>query len=49
MFLFEVDCIHVWNKVTFAGPNTTWAAGSMSFGMISGLASTSNPRSSGNG
>jgi hypothetical protein len=24
-FVFEVDCINVWNKVTFSAPNSTWA------------------------
>ncbi len=40
--VFEVDCLNVWNKVTFAGPNTTF--GSTAFGQVSGLASSSNPR-----
>ena len=40
--VFEVDCLNVWNKVTFAGPNTTF--GNSAFGQISGLASGTNPR-----
>lgn len=40
--VFEVDCLNVWNKVTFAAPNVTY--GSTAFGTISGLASGSNPR-----
>jgi hypothetical protein len=43
-FVFEANCINVWNKVTFANPNTTWTSGSTSFGTISGTASTYNPR-----
>jgi hypothetical protein len=23
-FVFEADCLNVWNKVTMSGPNTTW-------------------------
>ena len=40
--VFEVDCLNVWNKVTFAGPNTTF--GSAAFGQVSGLASGTNAR-----
>jgi hypothetical protein len=40
--LFEVDCLNTWNKVTFAGPATTF--GAATFRTISGLASGTNPR-----
>ena len=40
--VFEVDCLNTWNKVTFAGPATTF--GAATFGTISGLASGTNPR-----
>jgi hypothetical protein len=43
-FVFEVDCLNTWNKVTWANVSTTWAAGSSSFGTINGTASTYNPR-----
>jgi hypothetical protein len=43
-FVIEVDCLNTWNKVTFAPPNQSWAAGSTTFGTITGLASNSNPR-----
>ena len=42
--LFEVDCLNTWNKVTFGNPSATWAAGSLTFGTITGLASGTNPR-----
>jgi hypothetical protein len=38
-FVFEADCINVWNKTTMNGPGTTW--GSNSFGLISGASSGS--------
>jgi hypothetical protein len=41
-FVFEVDCLNTWNKVTFAGPATTF--GASTFGTISGLAAGTNPR-----
>jgi hypothetical protein len=43
-FVFEVDCLNTWNKVTFAAPSQSWAAGSTTFGTVTGLASNSNPR-----
>jgi hypothetical protein len=43
-FVIEVDCLNTWNKVTFAPPNQSWAAGSTTFGTITGLASNSSPR-----
>ena len=42
--MIEVDCLNTWNKVTFAPPNQSWAAGSTTFGTITGLASNSSPR-----
>ena len=39
-FVFELDCLNVWNKVTFDGPNVNgknaWAPGSTAFGEITG-------------
>jgi hypothetical protein len=43
-FVFEVDCLNTWNKATFAPPNQSWAAGSTTFGTITGMASTYAPR-----
>jgi hypothetical protein len=43
-FIFEADAINVWNHATFAAPSATWASGSGTFGTISGMASTYNPR-----
>lgn len=34
--MFELDCLNVTNKVTFEGINTSWAAGSKTFGTIGG-------------
>jgi hypothetical protein len=36
-FVFEADCLNVWNKVTLGGPSGSWSAGSTSFGTISGI------------
>jgi hypothetical protein len=33
-FVFEADCLNVWNHVTFGNPSSTWAAGSTTFGTI---------------
>lgn len=33
-FIFEADCINVWNRVNFGSPNPTWSAGSSSFGTV---------------
>ena len=33
-FVFEADCLNVWNHVTFGSPSATWSAGSTSFGTI---------------
>jgi hypothetical protein len=41
-FVFEVDCINVWNKVVFSNPATTF--GNSNFGQISGT-STAAPGS----
>ena len=43
-FVFEANCINVWNKVTFNAPNATWSPGSTSFGTISGVSSNPGPR-----
>jgi hypothetical protein len=43
-FVFEADCLNVWNNVVFAGPSGSWSAGSTSFGTVTGVASNSNPR-----
>jgi hypothetical protein len=37
-FVFEVDCLNVWNKVQFGGPAATF--GAANFGQISGIANT---------
>jgi hypothetical protein len=34
-FVFEADCLNVWNHVTFGSPSSAWAAGSTTFGTIS--------------
>jgi Carboxypeptidase regulatory-like domain/TonB dependent receptor len=41
-FVFEVDCINVWNKVVFSNPATTF--GSSNFGQIGGVASSPGSR-----
>jgi hypothetical protein len=41
-FVFEVDCINVWNKVVFNSPASTF--GSSNFGQISGVASSPGSR-----
>jgi hypothetical protein len=41
-FVFEVDCINVWNKVTFSNPASTFGSGN--FGQISST-STASPGS----
>jgi hypothetical protein len=43
-FIFEADAINVWNHATFGNPVSTWAAGSGTFGTITGMASNYNPR-----
>jgi hypothetical protein len=48
-FVFEVDCLNTWNKVTMGNPyagqtSATWAAGSTAFGTITGTASGYNAR-----
>ncbi len=35
-FVFEADCLNVWNHVTFGGPNGTWSSASGTFGTITG-------------
>jgi hypothetical protein len=34
-FVFEADCLNVWNHVTFGSPSASWASGSSTFGTIS--------------
>jgi hypothetical protein len=41
-FVFEVDCLNVWNKVTFGNPVATF--GASNFGTITGTASSYSPR-----
>ena len=52
-FVFEADCINVWNKVTFNNPAGAWSASraaggavtySTSFGTISGVSGNPGPR-----
>jgi len=41
-FVFEVDCLNVWNKVTFGAPASTY--GAANFGQITGISTTFLPR-----
>jgi hypothetical protein len=41
-FVFEVDCINVWNKVTFSNPASTFNSGN--FGQISSVSGTPGSR-----
>jgi hypothetical protein len=41
-FVFEVDCINVWNKVTFSNPASTFNNGN--FGQISSVSGTPGSR-----
>ncbi len=41
-FVFEVDCINVWNKVVFSNPATTF--GNSNFGQISSVSGTPGSR-----
>ncbi len=34
-FVFEADCLNLWNKNTFGSPSASWSSGSTSFGTIS--------------
>ncbi len=34
-FVFEADCLNVWNKNTFSSPSASWSNNSTSFGTIS--------------
>jgi hypothetical protein len=47
-FVFEADCINVWNKTTFNPPNTTgsnaWTPTSTSFGAVTGVSGNPGPR-----
>jgi hypothetical protein len=47
-FVFEADCINVWNKVTFNAPNANgsngWSPTSTSFGAITGVSGNPGPR-----
>ena len=40
--VFEVDCLNVWNKVTFGNPVATF--GAANFGTITGTAGSYSPR-----
>jgi len=33
-FVFEADCLNVWNHVTFGNPTASWSSGSSTFGTI---------------
>jgi hypothetical protein len=33
-FVFEADCLNLWNKNTFGSPNASWSNGSTTFGTI---------------
>lgn len=33
-FIFEADCLNVWNHVTFGSPSATWSNASTTFGTI---------------
>ena len=41
-FVFEADCINVWNHVTFSAPGAAW--GSSTFGTIGGVSNSPGPR-----
>jgi hypothetical protein len=41
-FVFEVDCINVWNKVTLSAPGANF--GTASFGQIGSLSGTPGSR-----
>jgi hypothetical protein len=41
-FVFEADCINVWNKVTFSGPGATF--GASSFGTITSVSGSPGSR-----
>jgi hypothetical protein len=43
-FVFEADCLNVWNHVTFGSPAAAWTAGSTSFGNITGIQASPGPR-----
>ena len=43
-FVFEADCINLWNKVTFNAPVSTWSFNSGSFGTITGVSGNPGPR-----
>ena len=38
-FVFEADCLNVWNKVTFSAPTASWSPGSATFGQITSASS----------
>jgi len=42
--VLEADCFNTWNHVNFGTPSGTWANGSASFGTITSLNSSYNPR-----
>jgi hypothetical protein len=43
-FVFEADCLNVWNRVTFSAPSSSWSTGSTTFGTITSTASNQGPR-----
>lgn len=43
-FVFEADCVNVWNHVTFSSPSASWSQGSSTFGTISGVSNSPGPR-----
>lgn len=43
-FVFQADCINVWNHVTFSSPSASWASGSSTFGTITSISSSPGPR-----
>ena len=43
-FVFEADCLNVWNHVTFGNPASAWSNASTTFGTVSGTASNYSPR-----
>ncbi len=43
-FVFEADCLNVWNKVTFNGPGGSWSYNSTSFGTITGVSGSQPAR-----
>jgi len=42
--VIEADCLNVWNKVTMSGPSGSWSPTSATFGTITSIATTYQPR-----